>query len=155
MNGRTLSSSQTLLMKCVFPVMWISVFGFGTLGLFAGGFRGANNSLPPESMKWAFLAGWIGGTMFIYWGCVRLKRVRIDGTWLYVSNYVREIRIPLEAIANVTENRWLNIHPVTIHLRSVSEFGDRIIFMPKVRMFHWRSHPVVEELLEMARPTDR
>lgn len=137
-------------MKFVFPTIWVSMFGLGTLGLFFDSLRGPNNSSPPEAMKWGFLGGWIAGTIFIYWGCVRLKRVRINDSAIYVSNYLKEIRIPFDAVASVTEIRWINIHPVTIHLRSATEFGDRITFMPKIRIFNWRSHPVVEELRELA-----
>src|SRR5438552_17309498 len=150
MNKRTLSSAQTFLMKFLFPTIWISGFGLGTLALFLGALHGSDNSPPPEGMKWVFQAAWIAGTIFIYWGCVRLKRVRIEDSAIYVSNYLKEIRIPFDAVADVTENRWLNIHPVTIHLRSATEFGDRITFMPKIRIFSWRSHPVVAELRELA-----
>ena len=150
MNNRTLSSAQTFSMKFLFPTTWISMFGLGTLGLFLGAFRGPDNSPPPGGMKWGFLAAWIAGTIFIYWACARLKRVRIEDSAIYVSNYVKEIRIPFDAVANVTENRWINIHPVTIHLRSATDFGDRITFMPKICIFSWRSHPVVAELRELA-----
>lgn len=149
MNTRMLSSAQTFWMKFVFPTIWISVFGFGTLAMFVGGFRGPNSTPAPPDMKWEFLAAWVAGTTFIYWACARLKRVRIEGSTIYVSNYLKEIRIPFEAIADVTENRWINIHPVTIHLRSATEFGDRIVFMPKIRIFGWSSHPVVAELREL------
>jgi hypothetical protein len=150
MNGRTLSSAQTFWMKFVFPTIWISMFGLGTLALFLGAFRGPDNSPPPDDQKWGFLAASVAGTIFVYWGCARLKRVRIEDSAIYVSNYLKEIRIPFDAVADVTENCWINIHPVTIHLRSASEFGDRITFMPKVRIFSWRSHPVVAELRELA-----
>ena len=151
MSERTLSSAQTFLMKFVFPTIWISMFGFGTLALFLGAFRDPDNTPPPEGMRWGFLAAWIAGTAFIYWGCARLKRVRIGDSAIYVSNYLKEIRIPFDAIADVTENRWINIHPVTIHLRSATEFGDRITFMPRFRIFNWGSHPVVAELRGLAR----
>jgi hypothetical protein len=150
MNARTLSSAQTFWMKFVFPTLWISMFGLGTLALFLDAFRGPDNTPPSPDMKWGFLAAWAAGTVFIYWACARLKRVRVEDSTIYVSNYLKEIRIASDAIAAVTENRWLNIHPVTIHLRSATEFGDRITFMPKMRIFGWRSHPVVAELRELA-----
>jgi hypothetical protein len=88
----------------------------------------------------------VGGAV-VYWRCVRLKRVRMDDTSLYVSNYLREIQVPLRQVADVTENRWVNIHPVTIQFRSATEFGERVVFMPKRRLFgFWRSHPVVAEI---------
>lgn len=147
---RTLSSAQTFLMKVVFPVVWITGFGLGTLVLWVGAMHGSNGESPPYNDKWWFLIAWIAGSTFLLWGCARLKKVRMGGGHLYVSNYWREIKVPVAAIASVTENRWTNIHPVTIHFRVRTEFGQRIIFMPSVRLLPWASHPVVQELLEAA-----
>lgn len=144
---RTLSSLQTFLMKIIFPVIWIPLFGFGTLTRIFGGFEG-----PGPQPTWLFLVIWIAASAFIYWNCVRLKVVSVDDNFLYVSNYLKEIAVPLSEIYDVTENLWINIHPVTIHLRSPSEFGDKIVFMPKTRLFaFFSSHPVVDELKELAR----
>jgi hypothetical protein len=78
---------------------------------------------------------------------MRLKRVRIDDKVLYVSNYVTEIAVPLVNVAEVRENRWVNIHAITIQFHSATEFGSRIVFMPKARWFgFWSSHPVVAEI---------
>ena len=147
---KTISSGQTFIMKVLFPAFWITGFGLGTLGLWLGSMHGANGTPPPEEMKWQFLIMWIVGTMFIRWGCFGLKRVRLDSTNLYVSNYLREISIPITMIVDVTENRWLNIHPVTIHFRYPTDFGESIKFMPKVRFFGWSSHPIVAELKQLA-----
>ena len=86
-------------------------------------------------------------TAFIYYFAVRLKRVRIDEQALYISNYLTEVRIPLRDVAEISENRWINIHPVTIEFQRETPFGERIVFMPKVRWFaFWSSHPIVAEL---------
>lgn len=53
----------------------------------------------------------IAGTVFIWWTGGPLKRVRLDDRVLYISNYRKEIVVPLRAVAEVTENRWTNIHP--------------------------------------------
>lgn len=143
---RRLSSLQTFLMKVIFPVFWTTIWGIGTVVMF---FTEEGKTAPP---KFIFLLIWIIGTAFLYWSCMRLKAVSVDEDLLYVSNYLKEISIPLSNIYDVTENRWINIHPVTIHLKSPSEFGDKIIFMPKVRVFSFfSSHPVVAELKELAR----
>ena len=133
-------------MKIVFPAFWILLFGFATLTLFLGGADGPN--APP---KWLVLFVWIAGAAYICWSCFRLKEVSVDDNYLYVSNYFKEIAIPLTEIYDVTENVWLQMHPVTIHLRSPSEFGNKIVFMPKARMFaFFSSHPVVNELKALA-----
>jgi hypothetical protein len=144
---RRLSSLQTVLMKIVFPALWIPTWGFVTLMMF---FSGVNDADP--FAKVFFLFAWAVGFAVIYWSSIRLKDVSVDDNFLYVSNYLKEVVIPLSDIRDVTENRWINIHPVTIHLKSPSEFGDKIIFMPKTRLFaFFSSHPVVKELKVLAR----
>src|SRR5215813_7511581 len=78
---RTLSARQTFLMKVIFPTLWIAGFGIGTLLLFLRS-ADANGNPPPEHVKWQFLVLWLAGTGFIWWGCVRLKRVRVDDALL-------------------------------------------------------------------------
>jgi hypothetical protein len=87
----------------------------------------------------------------LYWSLV-LKRVAVDDDAIYVSDYSQEVRLPLSAIEEVRENRWLKLHPVTILLDRETPWGTTIKFMPKIRYFafNWTSHPVVGELREMA-----
>jgi hypothetical protein len=143
---RRLSSQRTLLMKIVLPAFWIAMFGVGTINLFLFSDEGLQS--PPA---WVTLFVWIAGSVFFLWDALRLKVVNVDEHFLYVSNYLKEIAIPLSNIYDVTENFWLNTHPVTIHLKSPSEFGGRIVFMPKTRFLFFSSHPVVKELKQLAR----
>lgn len=152
---RTISSALTFIYKVIFPPIWIGGFALATIFLFAGntnGFRdGAGNPLPPQ-MKWYFLFITMVGGALLYRLCGRLKRVELDNAALYVSNFAREIRVPLRDIEDVTENRWVNIHPVTVHFFRETEFGASIVFMPEVRWFaFFTSHPIVAELREAAR----
>jgi hypothetical protein len=142
---RTLSSLQTVLVKPILPVIWIFVGSIQTIAMFLGPVPSRNAA--PVWFLLLFVAGGCG----IIWESIRMKWVSVDSHYLYVSNYLKEISIPLSEICNVTENRWLNSHPVTIHLRSSSDFGDKIVFMPKVRFFgFYSSHPVVRELKGLA-----
>lgn len=141
----TISSAQTFIMKCVFPTMWIGLFGLGTLTMLLAPHHGSRDFDGPG--PWFFLIMLIAGTAFIWWACIRLKRVRMDANALYISNYRTDIVVPLANVSDVTENRWVNIHPVTIHFHSDTEFGSQVVFMPKVRWFGgWRPHPVVAEI---------
>jgi hypothetical protein len=104
-----------------------------------------------DDMKLQFLIMWIVGSALILAFCAGLKRVRVDENFLYVSNYLREISVPLDLIIEVTEIRWLNIHPVAIYFRDATEFGRKITFMPTTRIFgFFSSHPVVSELRGLA-----
>ena len=151
MTPRTLSSAQTFLSKFVFPAVWITGFGIATLSMWINPIAGHSANAASGDMRTQFLGFWIAGSAFILWLSAGLKRVRIDREFLYVSNYRREIAIPLSQIREVTENRWINTHPVTIHFRTITEFGVKITFMPTMRWFAlWSSHPVVQELRSAA-----
>jgi hypothetical protein len=133
-------------MKIVLPGFWTTVFGVATINGFILSDEG-----PQSSAAWASLLVWIAGSAFLLWDAVRLKVVNVDEHFLYVSNFLKEIVIPLANIYDVTENIWLNTHPVTIHLKRPSEFGDRIVFMPKSKFLFFSPHPVVKELKQLAR----
>ncbi len=146
MQERTLSSDWTLWAKFIFPVVWIVGFGLGSAALWLGA---AKDIVPPLL---GLFAAWIAGTAFILWANVGLKRIRADDHQLHVSNYLREISVPFNAIADVKQNRWLNFRPVTIYFRDSTEFGDKATFMPKrqFRLQFWRTDPVVNELKQLA-----
>jgi hypothetical protein len=138
------SSRLTFFAKFVLPTIWIVGFGAGTATIWTidGG--------PPER-KFAFLAAFLAGVIMFWMFCIPLKRVRVQDGNLYISDFRNEISVPLSSVAEVTENRWVNIHPITIHLRTETPFGNKIVFMPKRRLASgWASHPVVNELRQMA-----
>lgn len=138
-----LSSQQTFVCKFILPPILIGGFGLMVARLTTA----ANLKVWPP-----ILVAWIVASGFVYWSCVRLKKVSIDDRYLYVSNYFQEIAVPFSLIGDVTENRWLNNHPVTIHFKVRTEFGDEIVFMPPVRFIPFVTpHPVVAQLRELAK----
>ena len=142
---RTLSSAQTFLVKYLLSALWIVGFGAGLIFLFVKGSSFQDRSLSEEQWKW--LVAWIFGSVLIWWFCIRLKRVRMDDEALYISNYLVEIRVPLQNVVDISENRWVNSHPVTLKFQGKTRFGSSIVFMPKMPWFAlFRSHPVVNEI---------
>lgn len=145
---RTLSSRQTALMKFVVPPVWILAFGAAALMPW---WAGAGRSPVPIESQSLFLLVWLVGGLLIWRTCARLKRVRLDGATLLISDYRTTIRVPAGDLEEVTENRWISMHPVTLHFRRPTEFGNEVVFMPKVRPFGFvSSHPVVAELRALA-----
>ncbi len=148
-SARLLSSHQTFIMKVLFPILWIGGFAAATVSLFLfpDSWHGTAGGASVVQRRWTALIITIAGGLFVWWTCARLKRVRMDDRALYISNYAKEIVVPLANVAEVTENRWINIHPVTITFHSDTAFGSQIVFMPKTRWFaFWSSHPVVDEI---------
>jgi len=143
---RTISSAQTFFQKWLLPTVWIIGFGLATCGLWLDAFRGQNNAPPPDWMKWQFLVIWLVASAFLVWWSGRIKRVQVDDEALYASNYWSEVHIPLAEVDRITESRWCNPPTVTIHLRPLSPYGDRIVFIPKTRWWPFGAHPIVAEL---------
>ena len=113
---KTISSSMTFIFKFIFPIIWISGFGFGTIRMIIK--DGFTNQAP------ALFFATIAGIFFIYWFCMRLKVVKIDNNKLIISNYFKDIEIEKSNIAKVTEFVLINIHPVWIHFKTPSDFGN-------------------------------
>ena len=80
-----------------------------------------------------------------------LKKVAVEGMDLLLSDFRREIRVPLRQIDEVAE--WALLAGVAeIRFRAATPFGDRVRFLPtRARSFPWGSSPTVAELRELAR----
>ncbi|MBN1532005.1 MAG: hypothetical protein JXA20_05025 [Spirochaetes bacterium] len=136
---RTVSSLFTFFYKLVLPIIVLGGIGVGVVIFLV------QTAQPAQAVT--VVAVMVMVAVMLYWLTMRLKRVAMDDQYLYISNYLREIRVRRDQIVKVTENRWINIHPVTVYFRSATEFGDRIVFMPTVRAFaFFSSHPIVAEL---------
>jgi hypothetical protein len=92
-------------------------------------------------------------TFLVAWQGLQLKRVRMDDEALHISNYFREIHVPLSNMEHVSEflgQRQGN--RVTITLRDDTPFGRKIVFVPP---FSWsrrgKVDPVVGELRALIR----
>jgi hypothetical protein len=99
--------------------------------------------VPAIGVVFVALSLWIG---------LPAKKVSIHGDKLYVSNFRREIAVPVSEIVNVRGNILTDPQRITLYLRNPTEFGSKIIFLAKYRWFgRWSTHPIVEELLALAR----
>jgi hypothetical protein len=138
-----LSGRQTFYFKFIWPIVWFGLFGFGTAMMFLS--PGRFRSPPPTWVKWQFVAFTLAGAA-AYARLLPLKRVRMDEKTLYVSNYLREIRVPLADVQEVTQRGWLNARWVTVVLWRESELGRRIMFLPETSWRWWGATPKIEEL---------
>jgi|HubBroStandDraft_6_1064221.scaffolds.fasta_scaffold07786_7 hypothetical protein len=86
-------------------------------------------------------------TFLVAWQGLQLKRVRMDDEALYISNYFREIRVPLGNMEHVSEFLGLRQgNRVTITLRDDTPFGRKIVFLPFSSSRRGKVDPVVGEL---------
>jgi hypothetical protein len=123
----TLSSRATFAMKFVFPTVWVVGFGASTVVTLRSARGAASHAM---SGAWMLAAIWLACSAVLLWFCAPLKRVRLRNGRLLVSNFRREIEIAPADIARVTQNKWVNLRPISIHLRAPGVFGRQISFIP-------------------------
>ena len=138
----SLSSISTFFFKFIFPAIWIGSLGIGVIKSLL--------SEPQEKGNW-FILAFLFVFIIFYWNLFRIKSVEIDNRYLYVSNYIKTIRVPFSQIEDVTE-LFLNPRPIRITFKKVTEFGIEIVFVPYVDFQGWfsGSHPAVAKLRELA-----
>jgi hypothetical protein len=95
-----------------------------------------------------------------YFVMIPLKKLSIDAYAgrLYISNYFKEISVPLSEIEDAEETgEFRGLHCITLYLRTPTEFGRKIKFLPYAEMrwwWNWKEHSLVGELKRMARAQD-
>ena len=78
-----------------------------------------------------------------------LKKLSLADGFLYVSNYRKEIAVPL---SNIEKILWFgDMRPTMIYLKTPSEFGKKVNFYPNIKAQYNESNPIVEELKELAK----
>jgi len=140
MPMKELSSPLTFFYKFVFPLFWFVGFGFGARGvLFAQATSGAG---------WLqYMVLWLGVTVFIIFTTGNIKKVRIEGDKLIVSNFSRTEMIDIDQVEGVDGTAFLSPKMVWLNMRDVSPFGRKIPFLPKHRLGSGLGkHPLVKEL---------
>jgi hypothetical protein len=156
---RTLSWDGTFWMTRFFPVVWITGFGVGALWLLVSpstiAWNGVRGGAPPGA-GWLLLCAWVVGSALILllaWG---LKRVRLRDDNLLVSNYLREVSIPLTDVASVRQRVFPHAGSITIEFRSETPFGRRVTFIPSGRLPRWYGDEsvILQELRALVARTD-
>ena len=146
MAVRELSSRWTFFHKFLFPSIWIGGFSLGTLVMFLAP-DSLHGSGDVRDARWLFAGATLAGGGFIYWACMRLKKVTLSRDSLIVSNFRDEIQVPLRDIETVSGSLYVNPELIWIEFRRPTAFGSKIVFMPKLRVFHgFTRHPMVAEL---------
>lgn len=149
---RTLSSPLTFFYKFVFPAGIIGAGLVFAVGQFLGKFRRTDEP-PMTGLELLLFIGCLAVITAIMGAYAKsLKRIRVDGRTLYVSNYLKEISIPLSAIVDVTESASRRYFSLSIHLEQPSAFGAKIVFRPRWRLYWSGTHPLVQEIKAMVEP---
>ena len=134
---RFISSRMTVVFKFVLPLLWATGFTISVISMFAS----------DPSREWQPPGFFLVSAPLLYWFCLPLKCVAIDGNDLLISNYFRTIRVPLLNIRKVSECRLINPRAVWVHFHDATEFGSKIVFLSTFEILAIaHCHPIVDEL---------
>jgi len=154
MRVRTLSSGLTLYYKFLLVPFLVLGGLFAVAMLWSLSTSQKGHEQPPFP-AWIFLIVWLGLAALLITRIIRWKRVRLDTTFFHISNYFRQVQVPLRQLSGISELRGLGrggIGPRTIVLsfRPPTAFGESIRFKPRLYPWFWRAHPLVAELQAIA-----
>lgn len=118
---RKLSSRQTFFLKFIAPSLIILAFLFMVY---------MNWELEFAAVALVSMYTSIGIFLGIYLYFFRtLKNVWIDDSYLHVSNFSEDLKIPLSQIDRISEMKIFNPRRITIHLKKSGQFGNKIVFL--------------------------
>ena len=140
---RKLSSGWTWVYKFAFPTLCIGSFGLGTVAMLV-----APDSLAtdPREVRWLFLSLSLAVTWIEYWSGIRVKKVALDGDSLIISNFRRELRVPLHNVKRVSGSIFLHPALICVQFRYPTDCGSNVVFIAPLRLFGFGQHPLVREL---------
>ncbi|MCB0570981.1 MAG: hypothetical protein KDC66_14500 [Phaeodactylibacter sp.] len=137
-----ISTNLTLFYKLFIPVFWIVFFGSVTMAALLYTFEYVGN-IPARTFRILVVAFYLSGLLLLAFTLMRLKRVEVDDSYFYVTNYFKTARYPFHNIEKVELSRFLIFRVATIHFHEAGIFGKRAAFVPTRFRFHefWEAHP--------------
>ena len=143
---RQISSKDTFFYKIILPVFLIICAAIVPSAVYL--YDRKNNSVAAVFVFLFLLLS----AVIVFLMTKASKKLSLDGDVLYVSNYRKEIAVPL---SNIEKILWFgDVRPTMIYLKTPSEFGRKINFSPNI-MAVSGLNPIVEELKALAQLNDK
>ena len=123
-----LSSNLTVIFKYFIPLVWTVFFGALCIIFWV------TDELSVGGMDLTiFRIGWtvffLAGTLTAYFTIMRLMRVEFDGQFIYVTNYFKVFKYPIDNVEKITIKDYSVFKLVTINLVSSGYFGKKITML--------------------------
>ena len=120
-----LSSNLTVIFKYFIPLVWTVFFGALCIIFWV------TDELSVGGMDlMIFRVGWtlffLTGTLTAYFTIMQLMRVEFDGQFIYVTNYFKVFKYPIDNVEKISIKDYSVFKLVTINLVSAGYFGKKI-----------------------------
>ena len=147
---QNVSTSLTLILKVFLPIAWIVFFGTITISILLTE-RDFVSGIPIGKLRIGMLLFFISGVSALYWMVMRIKRVDMDDSFAYVTNYHKSFRYPFHNIERMEESDYMFFKTVHIYFKEGGYFGKKVSFVASKDKFKkfLEEHPkVVQELIK-------
>ena len=129
------STSLTLFLKIFIPVFWTTIFSAFTMAVWLldiSSFAG----MPIQTFRYGMLGFLLIGIAFLYFSVLQLKRVEMDQTHIFVTNYFKNFKYPWANVKNIEERDFVVFRTIHIILKEPGTFGKKITFVASRRKFN-------------------
>lgn len=143
------STSATLFLKFFIPTFWMVFFGIFNIALWVSGKQ--VGSFPRATFNIGFAIFFLVGIAILYYALMRLKRVEMDGDFVYVTNYLKTSRYPWHNVEKIVERDYLFFKSIDLYLITPGQFGKKMTFVASQKRFNefLKSHPpIVAQFIE-------
>ncbi len=138
-----LSSPTTVVFKFVFTGAFTVLLIAGTISSFRG---------DDPSERWLYMSALVFGCTYLWSIFGSLKRVRLVDDELHISNYLRQVVVPLRHVVSVRQRHWLSTTDIVVEFDRDIGFGTTVRFIPNdlSGMFGWWTDGTVVRRLRRA-----
>lgn len=138
---RRISSKATFAYKIGVPVLYLIVV------LVVGLMSPIGDAIKSDEIPaFVYIAACLPLLAVAYWVFFPLKNISIADEGLVVTGIKKKIVVRFVDIERVSRSVLQNPETIFLHLKSDSDFGRRISFMPEVRFWRFSEHPTYVEL---------
>ena len=129
------STSLTLFLKIFVPIFWTVIFFSFTMAIWfldTSHFAG----MPIQTFRYGITVFLLVGIAFFYFTVLRLKRIEMDQTHIFATNYFKNYKYPWSNVENIKERDFIIFRTIHIILKEPGNFGKKITFVASRRKFN-------------------
>lgn len=141
-----LSSNWTLFYRLFLPTFWIVLVGAVvlTVWLLPNKYFGMVSASYLRAVLTSF---YLTSLIIFYLTVIQFKRVEISKEELYVTNYFKHLKYPIQQVERITTTNYFVIKIGRVFLKEKGTFGSSFFFMISRTEFpiFWDLHPELKQ----------
>ena len=124
-----ISSNWTIFLKLFIPTFWIVFFGAFCIAVLLSK-PGDILLFSKTASKLLLLGGYFVFLGFLYLTVMRLHRVDYDDNSVYITNYFKTYRYPLQDLESIQLENYTLFKLIKLKFKGKTKFGTKIYCLP-------------------------